>query len=242
MTTADTAVDGPPPRCGFRFGGFGRLHVRREHVRLGLPRPVRALYACDLHLGHWWTAPVAGQLLAAARRERPDLTLLGGDMVDRRGALPHLAAAVRGLRSVAPVLAVPGNHDARAGLAAVRGAVRAAGGHWLPDGPGRFSLRVDAAVTPRDGGEPRLLCAHDPSVFPAAAAAGYPLVLAGHLHGGQCVLATAGGRLYPAAWFGRWHALRLAEGGSTLLVSRGAADTLPLRSNCPREVLLCELT
>src|SRR4051812_49494974 len=142
----------PPRRSGLCFGGFGRLHVRREQVRLGLARPVRVLYASDLHLGHWWTAPVASELVDAARRERPDVILLGGDLVDCRPALPRLTAAVRGLRAVAPVLAVPGNHDARAGLADVREAVRAAGGHWLPDGPRRHGVWVDADVAPSDGG------------------------------------------------------------------------------------------
>jgi predicted MPP superfamily phosphohydrolase len=78
--------------------------------------------------------------------------------------------------------------------------------------------------------------------FPAAAAAGYGLVLAGHLHGGQCVLATRRRRLYPAAWIYRWHGLRFAEWGAVMLVSRGAGDTLPIRFNCPREVILCALT
>jgi predicted MPP superfamily phosphohydrolase len=44
----------------------------------------------------------------------------------------------------------------------------------------------------------------------------------------------------PAAGAG-WTGLRFELGGTTLLVSRGAADTLPARFRCPREVLLCEL-
>jgi predicted MPP superfamily phosphohydrolase len=67
-------------------------------------------------------------------------------------------------------------------------------------------------------------------------------VFAGHLHGGQCVLAMHRERLYPAAWFYRWHGLRFAEGRAVLLVSRGAGDTLPIRFNCPREVILCTIT
>jgi predicted MPP superfamily phosphohydrolase len=67
-------------------------------------------------------------------------------------------------------------------------------------------------------------------------------VLAGHLHGGQCVLATRRGRLYPAAWIYRWHGLRFEEAGAVMLVSRGVGDTLPVRFNCPREVILCEIT
>jgi predicted MPP superfamily phosphohydrolase len=50
-----------------------------------------------------------------------------------------------------------------------------------------------------------------------------------------------GQRLYPGAWFSRWTGLRFELGATTLLVSRGVADTLPVRFRCPREVLLCEL-
>lgn len=51
--------------------------------------------------------------------------------------------------------------------------------------------------------------------------AGFDLVLAGHLHGGQLV--------------------RFELGPTTLIVSRGAGDSLPLRWRCPREVVLCEI-
>ena len=68
------------------------------------------------------------------------------------------------------------------------------------------------------------------------------LTLAGHLHGGQVVLFERKGRLYPGACFSRWNGLRFEDEGATMWVSRGVADTLPLRWNCPREVLLCELS
>jgi predicted MPP superfamily phosphohydrolase len=102
-------------------------------------------------------------------------------------------------------------------------------------------IRIDGAITGAASNEPRVFCAHYPSVFPEAAAAGYRLVLAGHLHGGQCVLATRGGKLYPAVWVHRWHGLRFVDRGATLLVSRGGGDTLPVRFNCPREVVVCEI-
>jgi predicted MPP superfamily phosphohydrolase len=226
----------------FEVGAFGPLAVRREVVCLGHGRPVRLVYASDLHLGHWWTSGVPAQLLDACRLARPDVILLGGDLADRRGGLPALRDGVRALAAVAPVAAVPGNHDERPGVAAVRAAVVAGGGYWLPDRPLDEPIAIDAAVRPARSAGPRLLCAHYPGVFPAAARAGYGLVLAGHLHGGQCVLATVGGRLYPAVWFHRWHGLRFADGDAALLVSRGAADTFPIRFNCPREVILCEIS
>jgi predicted MPP superfamily phosphohydrolase len=225
----------------FEFGAFGPLAVRVERARIGLPRPLRLLYASDLHLGHWWTARVPQQLIASARGAAPDLVLLGGDLADNAAALPGLRATVSALGDIAPVYAVPGNHDRRVGEALVRGAVLAGGGRWLPDEPIAAPVRIDGALLPGTP-RPRVLCAHEPGLFPAAVAAGYSLVLAGHLHGGQCVLATRRGRQYPAVWFCRWHGLRFVSGGAAMLVSRGVADTFPFRINCPREVILCEVS
>ena len=241
----------------FEWGNSGPLLVRHERVHLGLARPLRLLYASDLHLGRRWTRAIPGQLLLAARAAAPELILLGGDLADNRAGLAALKECVHDLAAAASVHAVPGNHDERTGMGDVRAAVEAGGGHWLPDhpieGPVSIDGRIDAQITNLSGRQfddqidpapravPRLLCTHHPGEFPATAAAGYALVLAGHLHGGQCVLATDRGRLYPAAWIYRWHGLRFEEQGSVLLVSRGAGDTLPLRFNCPREVILCEL-
>jgi hypothetical protein len=242
---------GPAPvgaRTGARsggaleFGSFRPLLIRRVSVHLGLGQPLLLLYASDLHLGHWWTRRVPEQLCRAAQDARPDLILLGGDMADNPKALSRLGACIRALGELAPVYAVPGNHDARAGITDVRATVLAAGGHWLPDRPIEHPLRIDGAVDRAAFEGHRLLCTHYPSVFPAARTAGYRVVLAGHLHGGQCVLATRGDRLYPAAWVHRWHGLRFAEGGSVMFVSRGAGDTFPLRFNCPREVILCAIS
>ncbi len=227
---------------GLEFGSFHPLFVRQESVHLGIARPLRLLYASDLHLGHWWTRRIPGQLLRAAQQTRPDLILLGGDLADNVQALYLLGNCVRSLAQVAPVHAIAGNHDRHAGIASVRTTIMAAGGHWLPDQPIDHPLRIDGAVDPTPSDNPRLLCAHYPADFAAARAAGYQVVLAGHLHGGQCVLATRRARLYPAAWIHRWHGLRFREKNCVMFVSRGAGDTFPFRFNCPREVILCTIS
>lgn len=223
------------------LGAFGPVHVRHEEVELGLTRPVRIIYASDLHLGHWWTRDVATELMGLAARLGPDVVLLGGDLIDHARAVPALAHCVRTLSDMAVVGAVPGNHDERMGCGDLKDAVLSSGGHWLPQESLLAGVHVDGVVRIADSNCPSVLCTHDPAVFPRAAAAGYRLVLAGHLHGGHCVLATYREKLYPAAWLHRWHGLRFRCPGSLMLVSRGLADTFPVRFNCPREVLLCDL-
>ena len=220
------------------------LATRTEEVDLFAGRArARLLYASDLHLRRGSHA-AASRLVDAVAAAAPDVVLLGGDLVDGSGAGPLVESCVRRLVAVAPVLAISGNHDRFWGATAVRAAVERGGGHWLE---GRSAtvlpdLRIDggieAAVDPR---ERRVLCAHDPSVFPEAAAAGYALVLAGHLHGCQCVLAERDGRLFPGAFVYRWNGLRFSLGDATMLVSRGAGDTIPVRYRCPHEVIQCEV-
>lgn len=227
----------------FRIGARGPLLLRREQFHWGLEQPMRLLYFSDLHLGHWWTRGIPAQLIDSAKQARPHLILLGGDLVDRYRALPLLKECLRELLHVAPTFAIPGNHDERVGITSVRQAVQDAGASWLPDEPILDQVTISAQITSEDSSSrPRVLCAHAPDVFPSAVEAGYQLVLAGHLHGGQCVFATVNDRLYPAVWFHRWHVLRASIGQSTLLVSRGVADTLPIRFNCPREAILCEIS
>jgi hypothetical protein len=228
--------------CLLELGASAPLSIRRVGDADPGPEPIKLLYASDLHLGAWGASRAMRELQRAAVRERPDVVLLGGDLLDTPSALPELAAWTRRLRRWATVAAIPGNHDAR-WLARVACAVTQAGGHWLPDGPLHLAgLRIDGApVRDARGGERRLLCAHHPAVFEPAAASGYELVLAGHLHGGQMVLCEVRGRHYPGAIYSRWTGPEFAVGLATLWVSRGLADSLPIRFRCPREVLVATL-
>jgi predicted MPP superfamily phosphohydrolase len=146
------------------------------------------------------------------------------------------------------VAAVPGNHDVAAGVAEVRGAVVRGGGRWLPDEPlsmptprGLDVVIHGGALEPVRGRAVNVACLHDPANAPAASAAGFDVAFAGHLHGGQCVLFERGGRLYPGAWFNRWTGLRFRVDDLSLFVSLGLGDTIPLRFQCPREVVVCDV-
>ena len=130
------------PLLGLEFGSFGPLWIRQETFRWSLPRPCSLLYASDLHLGHWWTRPVPRQILEAVARLRPDVLLLGGDLVDVPSALPEFQRFVAELTRLTIVAGVPGNHDGPG----LERAFRDGGGRWLPEEPLLGPIAVDGKI------------------------------------------------------------------------------------------------
>jgi len=242
-----TALVSPAmPAVRLEIGLGGALHVREERISSQYDAR-RLLYVSDVHLRPRRSDILCGQVLDSANRCRPDLVLLGGDMVDRRSELPTLRDLVGALTQIAPVLAVGGNHDRRVGLERVREAVEHGGGRWVHDrvAPVTLGGRVIAvsgpeAPTPADG-DVRVLCAHDPRIWKTCRNAGYHLVLAGHLHGFQMVAYEYRDRLFPGAIFYPYCFLSHRAGSTRLVVSRGVSDLLPIRWKCPREVVLCHV-
>lgn len=237
----------------FEWKASQELKIRRLSIQDCSQQGAQSfVYASDLHLSGTWTLRIVEQLVSVVVAEKPSFVMLGGDLVDRSKALPLLTNCVQRLVQVCPVLAVPGNHDEWVGELAVQQCVEDAGGLWLSheswhseahlSSPSLSPLHVDGVCMPRTPEQEapfRILCAHDPLIFPKAVQSGYDLVLAGHLHGGQWVLhETNKGLLVPGAWFYRWNGLVFEKDNCRMWVSRGLNDTFPLRWNCPREVLL----
>lgn len=226
------------------WAASGKLQTRREYVsdQLGMT----LCYISDLHLSGTWTSRVCQQVLDGVTALRPDLVLLGGDLVDRKKALPQLKNLVAELKQLtSAVLVIPGNHDHFVGVGNVRDAVLDQGAHWLPDEAYRIAgLVVEAAghlEKRQEESTVNILCGHEPSVAMGDDVGHIDLVLAGHLHGCQWVLWRRKGELYPGAFVYRWNGPRFQVNRTTVLVSQGVNDTFPLRWNCPREVLYCLL-
>ena len=210
---------------------------------MGLRASVRFLFASDLHLTHW-SPQVGHQLLRVVQEWRPDFVVLGGDLVDWPCAVGCLRDLIRQLADCTPVLAITGNHDHWVGLSRVRKTVREAGAILLdhPWTHERSGLEIHGSLPTGPAPPHSLLAIHNPSDFPKAVEAGFPLALAGHLHGCQFILWERAGLQYPGAWFYRYNGREFSRQRTRMVVSLGVHDTLPIRWNCPREVLAVEIT
>jgi len=100
---------------------------------------------------------------------------------------------------------------------------------------------LEAALRGTERREFRLVITHSPDALDDRRASEVDLVLAGHTHGGQIWLPLVG-PLYAPCHRPRERAAGLVRtSGSTMYVTRGAGEGLPIRLGCPREVTLVTL-
>lgn len=177
-----------------------------EH-RVGEPvagaRPLRIVQIADLHL-HQLGARER-RVAAAVRGARPDLLVLGGDLIEGSDALPLLDAFLSLIDTRAPAVAVPGNWEYWGGvereqlrrLLARRGATLLVDEALRLEHDGRryVVLGLDDASTSRPDprraagdavGTPNVLAVtHSPWIRDTWTGPAPTFMLAAHTHGGQ---------------------------------------------------------
>ncbi len=233
-------------------------------------RGLRIGHLTDLHIGNGLEAEKLSAMVERANALDADLLVLTGDIFDFDPSFVVDGARRLGaLRARLGVFAVLGNHDTYTGtehvvaaLAQHAPAIRVLRDEWvaLPldeplylagiEDPGRSwtvrDLELDSlarvgASLPNDG--PTLLLVHRPQAFPQAARLGFPVVLAGHTHGGQLALPTPTGAVNLARVMTGYTRGLYQLAGSTLYVNRGIGVAGPaMRFNCRREIATIELS
>lgn len=254
---------------GLSLGGVGvRAGLEPQDIgvtelRVGLPglprtaEGVRVAFLTDLHYGPDTPTSTIVKAVSLVLRSAPDLILLGGDYV--QWSMDHLSGVVPILAQLnAPlgVLGVLGNHDYyRPDLMSERLMKEASirilrnEGIDLQNGlfvcgiddtwRGRFDPDAAESNRPKDTG--MIALSHNPvgiNLFRNAGA----LVMSGHTHGGQILLPGIAPHRAPGLGdfpiLQGWYSINATAG----FVSRGIGQTmLPLRLNCPPEVVLATL-
>ena len=214
-------------------------------------------HVTDPHLGSFITDRKVQKIIDTVNGMDADLVLQTGDLINSSlGDLPDGINLLRALRGRYGVYSCQGNHDCiedrdvfendvrRAGVnflfdescvVPVRGGrVRLMGPRWWGSNEDVLAWSVNQIAPTSPDDALGVLLAHHPHAFDAAAAAGIPLTLAGHTHGGQIALSRdlGVGRLMYRYWSGVY-----TKNRSTAVVSNGTGNWFPLRINVPCEVL-----
>jgi predicted MPP superfamily phosphohydrolase len=195
----------------------------------------------DYALSHWYFPSISRRLYA--------------------WALPKMTTTLRGLRARDGVVAILGNHDYDYGAAEVVSWLQSTGAKVLVNecivvrrGDAQLGIggvddwthgRVDASggcasLAPEI---PRVVLSHNPDgALELATTARVDLVLAGHTHGGQILLPFIGApmtdcKVCDASSSRGW----VPRSPVPLYVTTGVGVVVPLRINCPAEVLLVRL-
>jgi predicted MPP superfamily phosphohydrolase len=237
-----------------------RLEVAIE----GLPRALdgyRIAQLSDVHCGPHTPPERVARWVERINRLEADLVAVTGDLITSGTRyVQAVAEALSGLRGRDGVYACMGNHDyftdgeGFAALLAEKGlrVLRNQGELVERDGARLYVAGVDDTWTGRDDvegtvrrrpdGVPMLLLAHDPNLFPQAAALEVELTLSGHTHGGQLAIPLFGRRLTLARIITPFTAGLYRRKRSLLYVNRGAGTTgPPVRLGAPAEIALITL-
>ena len=192
------------------LGGIHYHHKYREELAITtekpLEKPLTIVLASDLHIGYHNRKAELSRWVDLINAEKPDLVLIGGDIVDR--SLRPILEGHYGeefLRLDAPVWAVLGNHEFYGNLEQAEQFIQDAGILLLKDSVAHFkgvdvigrndrSCRNRAALSDLADGLDgfTLLLDHQPSHLEEAEEAGIDFQFSGHTHHGQ---------VWPISWF-----------------------------------------
>jgi predicted MPP superfamily phosphohydrolase len=216
----------------------------------------------DLHVGEFTSERSLRAVVREVNALRADLVVHSGDLINAElSDLPGALNLARAMPGRFGSCLIEGNHDLFENGAEFARQARASGIPFLRNEavtlrvrgqPVQFlGIRWSEAegTAARDAGLARsvrtvlalrepdafpILLAHHPHAFDPAAAAGLPLTLSGHTHGGQLMLNDHSG--VGPILFRYWSGL-YARGASQLVVSNGVGNWFPLRVQAPAEVV-----
>lgn len=247
----------------FTLPRMTRFRIRKMTLAVdGLPAALdglRIAHVTDTHVGKFTRGHVLDEIVDATNRLEADLILFTGDLIDNRiTALPSAVGMLQRMRAKSGLFLIEGNHDLFDDPAAFVDGVRAGGLKILRNEAALIDVRgvavqllglvwhhgeeaiardVGQLAALRDPAAFPILLAHHPHAFDPAAELGFPLVLAGHTHGGQLMLTQdkGAGPLMFRYWSGLYR-----KAASQLVVGNGTGNWFPLRLHAPAEII--ELT
>lgn len=222
------------------------FEIRRETYVAGCNASFSVLYLSDLHFTRS-SGQMTETIAAAIEKLDPSIILFGGDYSDSQHGLVHLNTLMQAVAHRKNVFAIAGNHDSR-WIERIKTIAYNNNVQWIEKrsvhvniAGARIRIDGNCITTANSDCDFSILALHKP-VNAEQMKNNYNLALAGHLHGSQFVFWRSGEGLFPGKLFYRWNILKTKADDCLYMISKGLGDTLPIRYNCKRDVLLIQVT
>jgi len=222
-------------------------------------RWIRVAFLSDLHADGWKGKRFYDRVVRKTQAQKPDLILIGGDVVEETAS--HLSEAAGLAKLDAPMgkYFILGNHDFMDDAAAVRRQLEAWGYEDVTNrvktvsADGRaFDLvglddswfgDPDLPLVRGGHKRPRVVLSHEPDVLFDLRQGDADLILLGHTHGGQIRLPLIGHVAPLPQAAPQWLDLgKKTWKGMPVVISAGLGETnLNVRLFCPPQIVLLEI-
>jgi predicted MPP superfamily phosphohydrolase len=222
---------------------------------------VRIAVLSDHHVGSLNTPERARVRLLGLDRAEADLVVELGDITEADPSYqPEAAQIVGECRAPLGTFAVAGNFDVRCGTDSLGDALAKVGVTYLENESVKLMRNgaelwlvglgdswtgwddIAKAVEDVPDRATVVLLSHSPDVVEQAAALEIPLMLSGHLHGGQAVIPFAGPVVGMSKYGTRFAWGHHRIGQTQLVVTRGLGEeSFPFRLFCPPEIVVVTL-
>lgn len=221
---------------------------------------VKIVFAGDLHVKPYQEKRL-NYIVKKINAQNADIVLLVGDYVNMHSEfmsypIAKTAETLSKIKAKAGIYTVLGNHDYYKEGQKIKDALTNNGITVLENrcrkievGQKTFYIAgiedlttgfPDVQRALKNAKTPVILLSHQPDIFPDLPQ-GINLTIAGHLHGGQVAIPFIGPIIAPSRYGVKYASGYFEEDGKKMIVTKGLGTScLPIRFNCPPEIVVIE--
>jgi uncharacterized protein len=217
------------------------IEIRCEKYSQFTDNQISIMYISDFHFNSFAEKTVI-KLLDIIEKHNPTILIFGGDYTDTKRGFLYFETLLQRLKYRQNLFLIAGNHDYFFGIDKIKKVAEKNNFFYLENQYKKLIINdieivIDGTIeTQRECPKQfRILCLHEPRSIDFE---NYDLVFAGHLHGCQFVFWENEQGLFPGKWFYKWNFLKKTIGNCQYFISKGIGDTLAIRYNCKRDIIL----
>ncbi|TWP24720.1 hypothetical protein ETU08_02650 [Apibacter muscae] len=224
-----------------------QIEVREEKINLfSKIDNVSILHLSDFHI------KLSSKMLEEIKKiildKSPDVIALTGDYYDLPQGATLFRLFILELSTLFPIVFIHGNHDTWYGKKIFNSLINIPNCFYLKDYIFTFTTKNGSRINftswenrknlSSTESDKNILLIHNPEKIRVDELINIHVILAGHLHGGQIILfKTINNTFFPGNLLYKYCLDRKEIKNTCILVSKGLGDLLPLRYNCPKEIL-----